>query len=43
VLEAGNARKYVKWPELISAANKLSNIRIMQQMQQTLRKAIKQL
>jgi hypothetical protein len=32
VLEAGNARRYVRWPELTSAANRLSSMRIIQRM-----------
>jgi hypothetical protein len=42
VLEAGNARRCERWPELISAANRLGNMRIMQRMQQALKKAVRQ-
>jgi hypothetical protein len=42
MLEAGEARRCVRWPELTSAANRLSNMRIMQRMQQALKKAIRQ-
>jgi hypothetical protein len=42
VPEAGNARRCVRWPELTSAANRLGSMRMMQRMQQTLRKAVRQ-
>jgi hypothetical protein len=32
VLEAGNARRCVRWPELTSAANRLGSMRMMQRM-----------
>jgi hypothetical protein len=33
VLEAGEARRCVRWPELTSAANRLGSMRMMQRMQ----------
>jgi hypothetical protein len=41
VLEAGRARRCGRWPELTSAANRLGSMRMMQRMQQALRKAVK--
>jgi hypothetical protein len=42
VLEAGEARRCVRWPELTSAANRLGSMRMMQRMQQALEKAVRQ-